>query len=95
MLLETPINVIHKKTNNTYRIVGLVKQCTNANEGEIHVLYESQTTYKDVHFTREITEFIEKFECPDLRPHVKKFMTLLDEFQKPTVWAKYIHFERS
>ena len=35
MLFKTPINVVHKKTGNMYRIVGLTKNCTNKNEGQI------------------------------------------------------------
>ena len=75
--------VVHKKTENEYRIVGLTKNCTNKNEGQILVLYESLTIYRDVHFSRELSEFLVKFECPDISDSVKTFKDLLEEFKKP------------
>ena len=52
----------HVKTGTLYGLVGLAKNCTNANNGQSMVLYSSLTD-KPVHplFTREITEFLEKF----------------------------------
>lgn len=83
MILKDRINVKHKKTGLDYAITGFSKNCTNKNEGEILVLYESLTMYKDVHFSREIGEFVKKFDCPDLSEFVVKFTDLLSEYSKP------------
>ena len=62
MILKNPINVTHKKIGKEYKIIGCTKNCTNANEGQMLVLYECLTTFRDLHFSREETEFVEKFE---------------------------------
>jgi len=74
MFITNLINVTHKKTNNKYRIIGFVKNCTNANDGQIMVIYEHLTTHGNVHYTRELNEFKEKFDCPNLDEQVSKFI---------------------
>jgi len=86
MLFENKVNAVHKKTGNKYAVIGLVKNCTNAQDGQIMVMYESLTMYRDVHFTRELSEFLDKFNCPDdICNHAKTFRNALREFKKPTV----------
>lgn len=80
MILANKINVKHKKTGNDYAITGLSKNCTNSQSEQILVLYESLTTFKDIHFSREVGEFIKKFECPDLKPLINEFEKILSEY---------------
>lgn len=50
----------HKKTENLYKVLGKVLDCTNATEGRIMVVYTKDDTEKT--FAREENEFLEKFE---------------------------------
>lgn len=84
MILEKPIPVKHKKTGNYYRIIGFSKNCTNENDGQILVLYEALTIERDAHFSREFTEFLEKFECPDITETLNIFINIIKDFKKPT-----------
>ena len=39
MILDKPIEVIHKKTGKPYKIIGFVVDCTNESNDEVMVLY--------------------------------------------------------
>lgn len=53
------VKVRHKKTGNIYDVERLsVINCTNANDGQLMVLYHRN----GLHFVREQTEFFKKFE---------------------------------
>lgn len=59
----------HKKSGQLYVAVCIVTNCTNAQDGERMVLYRKklELTTPARWFTREIEEFLEKFEpVPDL-----------------------------
>jgi hypothetical protein len=49
---------IHTKTGNEYRKIGVVKNATNENDGQIMVLYTRNGHY----YVREVKEFNEKFK---------------------------------
>lgn len=51
------MEVIHLKTGNIYELVGEAINATNANDGEIVVIYKKDGQL----FVREKTEFYEKF----------------------------------
>ena len=53
------MRVIHKKTGNKYHLLGELINATNAQDGQIMVLYRNDKHQK---FVREKTEFWEKFE---------------------------------
>jgi len=48
----------NKKTGKEYNRVGNVLNATNANDGEVMVLYERKGNF----YVREVDEFYEKFE---------------------------------
>jgi len=88
MNLEKPINVTHIKTGRSYKIVGFAKNATNANEGDILVIYKMRTEHRNVTFARSHDEFIRKFEILDNKTFEKEFLNFLNCLYvcpKPTV----------
>ena len=54
----------HRKTGNTYKVIGDTLNCTNAQDGQVMVLYEREGKT----FVRELSEFLDKF----VSAHVKE-----------------------
>lgn len=52
------MKVVHLKTGNIYELVGEAINATNANDGEIVVIYRKDSQM----FVREKKEFYEKFQ---------------------------------
>jgi hypothetical protein len=52
----------HNKTDKLYRVIGFMKNCTNAQDEQTMVVYEAVDSPTDNGtFCREATEFREKF----------------------------------
>jgi len=48
--------------------------CTNENEGQILVLYQSLTINNQIHYSRELGEFVVKFESESLSECVNEYL---------------------
>jgi len=55
---------IHKKTGGSYFVTGEAINATNANDGQVMIIY---TKDHQIFFVREKSEFYEKFEEDGLR----------------------------
>jgi hypothetical protein len=74
MLLNKTFNVTNKKTGNRYKVVGYAVNATNAQDGQVMVLYQELTTNSTTHYTRELGEFLIKFDVPETLRAGLKFM---------------------
>jgi hypothetical protein len=77
MILKEPINVMHKKTQKPYKIIGFVVDCTNVSNDEIMVLYKHFNTNEKADFVRTWTEFVDKFDVK-----VNDFYEIFNEIQE-------------
>ena len=74
MFLDKPIKATHNKTGKEYKILGFYRNCTNENEGQILVLYQSLTINNQIHYSRELGEFVVKFESESLSECVNEYL---------------------
>ena len=72
MEIKQGIVVRNIKTDNLYVINGTALNCTNANDGQVMVIYANETQ----EFVREITEFKEKFEAVIIPEEESRIITL-------------------
>lgn len=53
---------LHFKTGKYYQVIGLAENCTNANDGQIMVIYRPNDPFSTSTYVRDYNEFISKFK---------------------------------
>lgn len=62
MIFKNSLKVKHKKTGDIYNVIGTCINATNANDGDVMIIYQKITPNASITFVRERKEFLQKFE---------------------------------